>query len=61
LVCGLRRARDCGECARIQKGGQTIDRDGDGTVNHTRWFGYDGSQIIVQFDRAGSGRVTGQD
>jgi hypothetical protein len=41
--------------------GQTIDRDGDGTVDHTRWFGYDGSQIVVQFDRAGSGRVTGQD
>jgi len=22
--------------------GQTIDRDGDGSVDHTRWFGYDG-------------------
>jgi len=41
--------------------GQTTDRDGDGTVDHTRWFGYDGNQIIVQFDKEGSGDVTGED
>lgn len=41
--------------------GQTIDRDGDGNVDHTRWFGYDGSQIVVQFDQERAGRVTGQD
>ncbi|GAB6188011.1 RHS repeat-associated core domain-containing protein [Thermopirellula anaerolimosa] len=41
--------------------GQTVDRDGDGTVDHTRVFGYDGNQIVVQFDREGSGRVTGAD
>jgi len=41
--------------------GQTIDRDGDGTVDHTRWFGYDGQQMLVQFDREGGGRLTAQD
>gem|GEM_PF-6476855 len=41
--------------------GQTIDRDGDGSVDHTRWFGYDGQQMLVQFDREGGGRLTAQD
>jgi len=30
-------------------------------VDHTRWFGYDGQQMLVQFDREGGGRLTAQD
>ena len=30
-------------------------------MDHTRRFGYDGQQMLVQFDREGVGRVTAQD
>jgi RHS repeat-associated protein len=41
--------------------GETIDTDGDGRVDHETRFVYDGNQIIMQFDKDGSGNLTGAD
>jgi RHS repeat-associated protein len=41
--------------------GKNIDSDGDGTVDHQTRFVYDGNQIVLQFDKAGTGAVTGAD
>jgi len=34
--------------------GQTIDADGDGTIDHQTCFVYDGNQIVLQFDSSSS-------
>jgi YD repeat-containing protein len=41
--------------------GKTVDSDGDGTVDYQTWFAYDGNQIVLEFDKDGTGNVTGQD
>jgi len=41
--------------------GENIDSDGDGAVDHQTRFAYDGNQIVLQFDKAGTGTVTGAD
>ncbi|GAB6188178.1 Calx-beta domain-containing protein [Thermopirellula anaerolimosa] len=41
--------------------GETVDSDGDGTVDHQTWFAYDGNQIVLEFDKEGTGDVTGED
>ncbi len=41
--------------------GENIDFDGDGVVDHQIRFAYDGNQIVLQFDKAGTGDVTGTD
>jgi len=41
--------------------GETIDSNGDGTVDHQTRFVYDGNQIVLQFDKDASGDVTPAD
>jgi RHS repeat-associated protein len=38
---------------------EKIDADGDGDIDHLSCFAYDGYQIVLQFDKDGSGAVTG--
>ncbi len=40
--------------------GETIDLDGDGVIDHQTRFAYDGNQIVLQFDKDGTGDVTGE-
>jgi fibronectin-binding autotransporter adhesin len=41
--------------------GESIDSNGDGQIDHQIRFVYDGNQIVLQFDKAGSGTVTAAD
>jgi RHS repeat-associated protein len=41
--------------------GESIDSNGDGQIDHQIRFAYDGNQIILQFEKAGEGPVTGAD
>ena len=38
--------------------GQTVDSDGNGTVDSSRAFVYDGNQIVLDFVKAGTGELT---
>jgi RHS repeat-associated protein len=40
---------------------ETVDSDGDGDVDHTTGFAYDGDQITLQFDKAGDGPLSAAD
>jgi RHS repeat-associated protein len=41
--------------------GETVDSDGDGDIDKQIRFVYDGNQIALQFDKDGTGDVTGDD
>ncbi len=41
--------------------GENIDSNGDGLIDHETRFAYDGNQIVLEFDKNGSGAVTGAD
>jgi hypothetical protein len=40
---------------------KTLDSDGNGTVDSTSVFAYDGNQIVLQFDAATGGNLTSHD
>jgi RHS repeat-associated protein len=41
--------------------GENIDANGDGSIDHQRRFVYDGNQIVLQFDKDGTGNVSNAD
>jgi len=41
--------------------GENIDRDGDGVFDRQTRFAYNGNQIVLQFEKAGSGDLTNVD
>jgi RHS repeat-associated protein len=41
--------------------GEQLDTNGDGVVDHQLRFAYDGNQIVLEFEKDGSGAVTGAD
>jgi uncharacterized delta-60 repeat protein/RHS repeat-associated protein len=40
---------------------EKIDSNGDGTIDHETCYAYDGYQIVLQFDKDGTGNVTNAD
>jgi RHS repeat-associated protein len=40
---------------------EKIDSDGNGTIDHETVFAYDGNQIVLQFDKDGSGLLDSSD